>query len=99
MLRAKAGWIVALALGWMSFAGSSAKAQVFDEGLPSDEPMVRYTNVSFIDSAFPVTNYRLRFDAMYNANRPTRAEFIWAKPGLPAPGGPGVPLPETTLDY
>ena len=101
MLRArKAGWIVALALGWMSLAGNSARAQVFDEGVvPSDEPTVRYTSVSFIDSAFPVTTYRVRFDAMYGADRPTRAEYIWAKPGLPAPGGPGVPLSETVLDY
>src|SRR5262249_49342513 len=37
-----------------------------------------------------------RYDAAYNSNRPNRAEFFYAK-GFP--GGPGVPLPETSVDY
>jgi hypothetical protein len=63
----------------------------------------------YIDSAIPMTMFRLRFDAAYNNNRPDRAEFFYAKCGClrvptagaffdPKAAGPG-PAPETNVDY
>jgi len=67
------------------------------------------TAVGYIDSAIPITQFRLRFDAAYDDNRPDRAEFFYPKCGcfatLPpgAPGrdtrAPGPPLTETRVDY
>src|SRR5438874_1452518 len=37
---------------------------------------VLYGRVGYIDSAIPTSQLRLRFDASYNNNRPSRAEFI-----------------------
>jgi hypothetical protein len=61
-----------------------------DEGGPTGAQ----SNVGYIDSALPTTQFRLRFDAGYDFQRPTRAEFFWARGG-----SPGVPLPETRVDY
>jgi hypothetical protein len=63
----------------------------------------------YVDFAVPVSQFRLRFDAAYDDNRPDRAEFFYAKcgcfatlpPGNPArdPRAPGPPLPESKVDY
>src|SRR5262245_43657376 len=55
------------------------------------------TGVSFLDSALPQTWLRLRFDSAARDRRPDRAEFFYAKSGLP--GSPGLPLPERNVDY
>jgi hypothetical protein len=39
---------------------------------------------------------RTRFDAVYNVNRPTRGQYLFAPDG---PGQKGLPLPETRIDY
>jgi hypothetical protein len=52
------------------------------------------TGVSFIDSALPMTQFRIRADTAYNMNRPNRAEYFW-----PAPGINGRPFPEQSVDY
>jgi hypothetical protein len=54
------------------------------------------TDVSFIDSAVPFSQVRLRFDGNINNSRPTRAEFLYPKGGFPFNHGP--PLPETRVD-
>ena len=54
------------------------------------------SNVGYIDSAIPANTARLRFDAAYGNNRPTRAEFFYARG---APLGPGLRIPETSVDY
>jgi hypothetical protein len=62
----------------------------------------------YIDSAVPRTQFRLRFNALYDDNRPDRAEFFYAKCGCfrlvpvaqggdPSAPGPG-PFPETRVD-
>jgi hypothetical protein len=63
----------------------------------------------YVDFAVPVTQFRLRFDAAYDNNRPDRAEFFYAKcgcfamlqPGTPGfdPNAKGPPLIETRVDY
>jgi hypothetical protein len=56
----------------------------------------------YVDFAVPVTQFRLRFDAAYDNNRPDRAEFFYAKCGCFAQFGqraPGPPLLETRVDY
>jgi hypothetical protein len=63
----------------------------------------------YVDFAVPITQFRLRFDAAYDNNRPDRAEFFYGKcgcfatlpPGNPNrdPHAPGPPLPETRVDY
>jgi len=61
-----------------------------------DEPTVRDSTVGYIDSALPVNQLRLRFDASYGSNRPNRAEFFWAQGNG---NGPGVPRSESNLDF
>jgi hypothetical protein len=64
---------------------------------PADEPgPTPTTSVSFIDSAVPFSHVRLRLDAGYDNIRPTRAEYLYPKGGLPF--SPGPPLPETRVD-
>jgi hypothetical protein len=53
--------------------------------------------VSFIDSAVPASQVRLRFDANYDDRRPTRAEYLFSKSGVP--GSPGWWVPEKRVDY
>jgi hypothetical protein len=63
----------------------------------------------YVDFAVPITQFRLRFDAAYDNNRPDRAEFFYGKCGcfatLPPsnakfdPRAPGPPLLETRVDY
>lgn len=55
----------------------------------------RDTMVGYIDTAIPMDQLRVRFDAGYGVNRPSRAEFFW--PAKTAPG-PGL-LGETNVDY
>jgi hypothetical protein len=63
------------------------------------------SNVGYIDSAIPFSNFRVRYDAAYGANRPDRAEFFYAKCGcfrtaaVPDPRAPGPRLGETNVDY
>ncbi len=62
----------------------------------------------YIDSAVPLTQFRLRYDSSYGLNRPDRAEFFYPKCGCfrfapppffdPNAPGPGV-RPETNVDY
>lgn len=60
-------------------------------------PTISDSGVGYIDYAIPANIIRMRVDAAYGNNRPTRAEFFYAQ-GKPA-GGPGSPLPETSVDY
>lgn len=57
------------------------------------------SNVGYIDAAIPRTQFRLRFDAAYDDNRPDRAEFFYPKCGCFGGGAPGPPLSETSVDY
>jgi hypothetical protein len=52
----------------------------------------------YIDSAIIRSQFRFRYDAAYDNNRPDRAEFFYAKCGC-FPGSPGPPLAETSVDY
>jgi hypothetical protein len=63
----------------------------------------------YVDFAVPMTQFRLRFDAAYDNNRPDRAEFFYSKCGcfrtLPTnnsafdPRASGPPRLETRVDY
>lgn len=59
-------------------------------------PVVSDSKVGYIDCALPANVARLRFDASYENRRPTRAEFFYPQG---APRGPGLPQPETRVDY
>jgi hypothetical protein len=59
-------------------------------------PRVADSAVGYIDSAIPGDVFRFRFDASYDDTRPTRADFLYPKGG---PGGPGLPQPETRVDF
>jgi hypothetical protein len=54
------------------------------------------SRVGYIDDAIPGNVLRQRFDAAYDSNRATRAEFFYARSG---PQGPGLPRPEPNVDY
>src|SRR5262245_4372585 len=65
---------------------------------------------AYLDSAVPITQFRLRVDSAYNNNRPDRAEFFYPKCGCfrvaalqRQPGGDinaaGPPLSETFVDH
>jgi hypothetical protein len=72
--------------------GSQAKPQVEDLTPPE------FTSaVSLIDNIFPRTQVRMRADVGLHANRPQRAEYIWAKGGFP--NTPGPPKAETNVSY
>jgi hypothetical protein len=62
----------------------------------TSRPTVGDSRDGYIDDAIPGDQFRLRFDASYNDNRPNRAEFFWPQGGV---HGPGVPKPETRVDY
>jgi hypothetical protein len=57
------------------------------------------TAVGYIDSAIPLTQLRVRFDAAWDDNEPDRAAFFYAKcgcfPGAPGPG----PNPNSRVNY
>ena len=63
----------------------------------NDGPVDLESNVGYIDSAVPMNQFRLRFDAAYDSNRPSRAEYFYAKPRLL--GGKGPLFPERNVDY
>jgi hypothetical protein len=64
----------------------------------ADSPSSPYTSeVSFIDSAIPTSQAKLLFDANYQDHRPTRAEYLFARSGVP--GSPGWWVPEKNVDW
>src|SRR5262245_6452199 len=63
-----------------------------------------FTGGGYIDSAIPVSQFRMRYDSAYNNNRPDRAEFFYPKCGCFKisgldPNADGPPLPEKKVDY
>jgi hypothetical protein len=60
------------------------------------DPVPAASNVSFIDPASPWNIVRLRFEAAYDSNRPTRAEYQIAASGKRQRG---FPIPEGRIDY
>jgi hypothetical protein len=83
-------WSAVLAGGLLVLDPASASAQGTGDPTTSD------SSVGYIDSAIPISQLRLRFDAAYDFERPSRAEFFYAQT---KPGGPGLPLPEKKIDY
>jgi hypothetical protein len=74
-------WVVPVSGLVLLLAVSAAQAQTGAEG-----------SAGYVENAIPATQFRLRYDAAYDDNRPDRAEFFW-------PGPPGPPLPETRVDW
>jgi hypothetical protein len=59
---------------------------------------------AYLDNPVPLTEFRLRYTAAYDDNRPDRAEFFYAKCGCFRvagldPHAAGPPLLETKVDY
>ncbi len=52
----------------------------------------------YIDWAMPRTQFRMRFDAGFDNNRPDRAEFFYAQCGCAGGPGPGVGGPNATVN-
>jgi hypothetical protein len=65
-------------------------------GQGTSGPRVQDSSVGYIDPAIPGDVFRFRFDANYDDRRPTRAEFVYPRGG---PAGPGLPEPESRIDY
>jgi hypothetical protein len=61
------------------------------------ETVAAASNVGYIDSAIPRTQFRLRYDSAYRDNRPDRAEFFYPQCGCS--GGPGPLALESSVDY
>ena len=59
-------------------------------------PIIRDSNVGYIDPAIPGDLVRFQFDAAFDNSRPTRSEFFWS-PGEPFGRGPDTP--ERSVDY
>jgi len=53
----------------------------------------------YIDWAVPRTNFRMRFDAGFDSNRPDRAEFFYAQYQNPGPGNLGNGIVNTTVNF
>lgn len=83
-----------LVLAWLVVQAVPARAQ--GPLGPWIGPCDVQTSVSFIDSALPMDQFRVRYDAAYNLDRPNRAEFFW-----PAPASTNAfrPVPERSVDY
>jgi len=64
---------------------------------PDPDIAIRDTWVGFIDGAAPRSFFGLRFENSLNNRQPMRAEYLFAKGGLP--NSVGFPLPETRVDY
>jgi hypothetical protein len=60
------------------------------------EVTVRDSNVGYIDPAPLFNMVRLRFDASYDDNRPSRAEFFYPRAGA---GGPGPRFADPSVDF
>ena len=60
------------------------------------DPIPSPTNVGFIDPASPWDVVRLRYDAAFNSNRPTRGDYIITGSG---PKDRGFPTPTAGLNY
>ena len=73
-------------------AGAGKPAADADPGIA-----VKDSYVSFLDGATPRNVLGLRFDGAYHNRQPMRAEYLFAKGGLP--NSVGFPLPETRVDY
>jgi hypothetical protein len=76
----------------ISYTGTQGQGQAQANTAPDYE-----SAVSFIDSAIPATQVKIRFDANYDDHRPTRAEYLFSKSG--APGDPGWWQPERNVDW
>ena len=83
--------LLAIALSILFAADRRAKAQDDPPFSTSD------TNVGYIDSAIPATQFRLRFDSAYDNPTPDRAEFFY-RASTAATGVPISPA-ETRVDY
>lgn len=79
-----------IAVLWSFVAVGTATAQ------PSGVPIVRDSNVGYIDPAIPGDILRFRFDAAFRNVEPARAEFFYPRSGA---AGPGPRLAETSVDY
>src|SRR5437879_3574842 len=56
------------------------------------------SSVGYIDSALPLTQFRIRYEAASGINRPDEADWLW--PGSSNPLRPaGSPLPDNHIDY
>jgi hypothetical protein len=75
-----------------ALAGSGRPQQEVDPPLA-----VRDSYVGFLDAAAPRSVFGLRFDSLFVNRQPSRAEYLFAKGGLP--NSVGFPLPETRVDY
>lgn len=70
---------------------ASAGSPGGDEG-----PSISDSTVGYIDPAIPTNQVRFRYDAAFDLREPTRGEYFFARTG---PHGPGLPLPESRVDY
>ncbi|HYV37250.1 MAG TPA: hypothetical protein VE988_16200, partial [Gemmataceae bacterium] len=65
---------------------------------PDAAPAPDYESVvSFIDSAIPMSQVKMIIDGNYGDHRPTRAEYLFPKSGVP--GNPGWYTPEKNVDW
>ncbi len=79
--RLLSGSIRACVVWMLALTGSLAHAQTGAE-----------TNVGYIDSALPLSQFRMRYDSAYDDNRPERVDFLYSANGL-------GPLKETKVNY
>ncbi len=75
----------------------AAAPSVFSEGVEGTLTAQGHAP-GYIDWAAPRTQFRLRFDAGFDNNRPDRAEFFYAQCGCGDGPGPGVVGPPPTVN-
>lgn len=80
--------------GLFGNASDAASVGGFDAG---EGPSALSSAVGYIDNAVVATQLRLRLDFAWNSNRPTRAEVFYPRGG--GTTTPGLPAPETAVDY
>src|SRR5580765_5905446 len=84
-------------MGSMTSASSQPIQYGGAPGQMPDPPPDYESSVSFIDSALPMSQVKMIIDCNYDFRRPTRAEYLLPKSGVP--GSPGWWTPERRVDY
>src|SRR5262249_1322233 len=81
-----------LSMPTSQFSGGIGQSQPASDGISISDS---FTGI--IDAAAPRNVIFMRLDLNYNNPQPSRAEYIFAKGGLP--GSNGLPKIETKVDY
>src|SRR5262245_49650271 len=94
----RAAWLLVLAGNLFLLPAAWGQQPEPPAASPSEEdlPLISDSRSGYVDTALPLRQLRLRYDTAYNNRQATRGEFFYA---ATAPVGPGLPRPESSVDF